>query len=101
MKVEEIKKLNNEGKATIAVRWSNGPDGTSARIRELMEDKKDEVFSYDALIDLTGKKRKNLTSILQYLINRKYVGRIYIDDQPYFGSVTTVEKLLKEELKQK
>jgi len=97
MKVEEVKKA----KSKITTRWGKGPDGTSAKIRKLVEEKKDEVFSYDDLIALTGKEPRNLTSILQYLVRKGEVGRIYVDDHPYFGDVKTVEKLLGEKVKQK
>jgi hypothetical protein len=95
MKVEEAKK------GEISVQWGKRADGTSSKIRKMVEEKKDEIFSYEDLISLTGKKRRNLIAIVQHLLKRGDIGRVYVNDQPYIGNVETVGKLLKEGAKQK
>ena len=96
MQVGTLKNLENEGKVTILPRLKKRQDGTCSRIRNLVEEKSDEIFSYNDLMLLMGKERKNLTSILQYLVKKGDIGRVYLNYHAYFGSIKTIDVVLKE-----
>ena len=96
MKVETLKNLEIEGKVNILPRLKKRQDGTCNRIRKLVEKKNNEIFSYNDLILLMGKERKSLTNILQYLVKRGDIGRVYLNYHAFFGSIETIDAVLKE-----
>ena len=101
MQVGTLKNLENEGKVTILPCLKKRQDGTSNRIRRLVEKQNNEIFSYNDLISLTGKSRKSLTNILQYLVKRGDIGRVYLNYHAYFGSINTIDAVLKEKREEK